>query len=112
MVLGEIFVAVPIAAWETVIGAAPHLNETNAAFEQSARNEAACAEIFGNLFVDAVEFFGRVGFAGEIESFGRGQLKTGSHFETGDAGVEARIARARLEMFAIEFGEKFGAVAF
>src|SRR3954462_8660349 len=112
MILGEIFVAVPIAARETVVSAAPDLNETNAAFEQAAGDKAARAKIFSDLLVDAVNFFGGVRFAGQIEGFGRGELQAGGHFETGNAGVETRIAGARLEMFAIEFGEPFGPIAF
>jgi hypothetical protein len=83
MISRQVFVAVPIASRETVIGSAPNLNKTHAAFEQAARDQATCAEILilGNLLVDAVQFFGDVRFPGEIEGVRGGELKAGSHFE-------------------------------
>ena len=46
VILGEVFVAVPVAARETVVRAAPDLHETHAAFEQAPGNQAiACRNL-------------------------------------------------------------------
>src|SRR6185436_10307299 len=49
MVFGEVFMAVPIPARETIVSAVPNLDETNTAFKQSARNQATFPEFLGNL---------------------------------------------------------------
>ena len=91
--LARVFVAVPVAAGKAVVRAAPDLNETDAAFEQSARDEAALTEILRDFLVQAVELFGRRGFAGQIQHFGRAQLHFRREFIRSDAGVQPRIAR-------------------
>src|SRR5438874_2621955 len=98
MVLGEILVAVPIAPRKTVVRPAPNLHKTHASFQQPARDQAARPEIFGDLLIDAVKFFGRLGLAGKIERFRRSELKAGSHFERSNSRFETRIAGARLQM--------------
>src|SRR5207245_2725393 len=55
VVLGEVFVRVPVPAWEAVVGPAPELNEAHPSFEQPASDQAVAAEVFGDLLIEAVE---------------------------------------------------------
>ena len=48
VILGEVLVAVPVAAREAVVGAAPHLHETDAALQHAAGDQAVAAEVFGD----------------------------------------------------------------
>jgi hypothetical protein len=46
----DVLVAVPVATREAVVVTAPDLNESNAAFEQAAGDEAFATEVFGFLW--------------------------------------------------------------
>ena len=48
VVAGEVLVRVPVAAREAVVGAAPDLDEPDAALEQPARDQAVAAEVLGD----------------------------------------------------------------
>ena len=58
VVAGDVFVRVPVAAREAVVGAAPDLDEPDAALEQPAGDQAVAAEVFGDRLVEAVERLG------------------------------------------------------
>ena len=82
--------------------AAPDLDEAHAALDQPAGEQTTAAEIFGDRFVQAVEFAGGVGLACEIESLGRGELHSRGQFVGGDARIRAANRPAILgEMLAV-----------
>src|SRR4051812_4008227 len=91
VVLGEILVAVPVAARKAVVGAAPDLNEAHAAFEQAARDEAVASEVLRNLAVQAVELAGGFRFARDVEDARGAQLQPGRHLVGRDTRFEPRI---------------------
>ena len=56
VVLGDVFVAVPVAARKAVVGAAPNLHEPHAPLQQPAGEQAIAAKILGHFLVQAVAF--------------------------------------------------------
>ena len=54
VIAGEVFVRIPIPARETVVRPVPNLNEPNAAFKQSSRDEAIPTEVLGRRVVKSV----------------------------------------------------------
>src|SRR5207302_1681381 len=58
VVAGEVFVRIPVAAWEAIVCAAVNLNEPNASLEEAAGDQAVAAEVFGDRLIEAVERFG------------------------------------------------------
>src|SRR4029453_18012857 len=55
MVLGDVFMAVPIPAWKPVVRTPPDLHKPHAALEQASRNQAAPTKIFCDRLVQAVK---------------------------------------------------------
>ena len=55
MVLGNVFVAVPVASGKAVVSAAPYLHEAHPALQHPARNQAIAPEIFRYFVIDSVE---------------------------------------------------------
>jgi hypothetical protein len=70
-----------------------HLDKANAAFDQAARDETACAVVPRLVLIDAVKLFGDVGFFGNIERLLGGNLHASGEFVTGDAGIQIEFAR-------------------
>ena len=102
----DVFVGVPVAAWEAVVVAAPDLDEADPAFEETSCGEAFAAEdvdffgvvdVFGPfafVVADAVHFADGGGFLGEVEGVWGGELHAGGEFVGTDARVETVVARA------------------
>ena len=88
----DVAVIVPVVGGS--LGTAPDLDDAGAAFDETACEETAAAEVFGFLAVHAVAGAGGVGFAGEVEGFGCGELHACGEFVAGDAGVESGVAGA------------------
>src|SRR5258706_15297283 len=106
MVFGQVLMAIPVAPRNSIISAAPDLDEPHAAFEEPARNEAALAEIFGGLLIQTVEFAGSLGFAGDIKHLGSAQLQFSGQLIGSNTGVQPRVARARSQMRSIQLLEQ------
>src|ERR1043165_204826 len=102
MVFGQVFVAVPVAAGEAVVRAAPDLDKADAAFKQAPGDQAPFTEIFSDGLIEAVELFGRVRFAGQVQNLGRAQLQFSGQFVGPDARVQPRVAGARRQMGLVQ----------
>ena len=96
---GDVAVVVPHLA------AGVELNKSDAAFDESSREQALFAEGFGLLRADAVAFPRRVSFLRNIKRVGRGQLHPGGEFVVFDPSVEARLEGAAALVNLIELGE-------
>ena len=70
VVARQVFVAVPVAPRKAVVGAAPHLHETDTPLQQAAGDQAVAAEIFRDLLVQPVQLSGGLRFAGNIQHLG------------------------------------------
>ena len=92
VVAGDVFVRVPVAPREAVVGSAPDLHEPDPALQQPTGNQAIAAEIFGDRLVQAIERFGRRRFTRQVEHLGRAQLQPGGQLVAGDAGLQPRVA--------------------
>ena len=106
VVFGEVFVAVPVAAREAVVGTGPDLDEADAAFDEASGDEAAFGHFGGDGIVEAVEFAGGGGLAGEAEDFGGAELEFSGHLVGRDAGFEAGVAFVGLEVGAVDLVEE------
>ena len=103
MVAGHVLVAIPVAAGKAVVVAAPDLDETYAALDEPASDEAFAAEVLGFLLgidvfrvlrlwaVEPVHLQDVLRLLRDIQSPGGGQLKPGSQLVTAYAGIETRI---------------------
>ena len=108
-----IFVAIPVAARETVVRAAPHLHEPHAALQQPPGDQAIAAEIVGHRVVEAVELLRRRRFRRKIEHLRSAQLQPRRQFVRGDPRFEPRVARAATpHARAFNLLEHFQAVRF
>ncbi len=108
MVAGDVFVRVPVAARETVVGPAPELHEAHAALEQPPRNQTITAEILGDFLVESVRPLDRLRLPRQVQHLRRGQLQHGRHLVGCDPGVEPAVALARrlmLLVHAVEQGQ-------
>src|SRR4030095_7356980 len=107
----EIFVTVPVAPWETVVRAAPNLDESHAALQQPPRDQAACAEVPGLYPVKPIKFSCRFAFAGEVENLGRAELEAGSKLVAGAARLEPGIALAGCRISLVQRLNQFQPIA-
>src|SRR5262245_50154113 len=98
MVLGQVLVAVPVSAGQSIVRPAPNLDESNTPFQQSPRDEAALAEILGHFFVQAIKSLRRGRLAGNVQDLRSAQLEFCRKFIGRNPGIQARIARARPSM--------------
>ena len=112
VVFGEVFVAVPVAAREAVVGATPNLDEAHAALEQPPGREAAAAEIGGDFFIEPIELASGSRLAGDFEHFRSAHLQLGGHLIRADAGFEAGVRAALGHVGAVELLENRQAIGF
>src|SRR5262249_6130681 len=54
VIFGDVLVAVPVAAREAVVGAAPDLNEPHTALEQTPRDQAIPPEVLGHGRIQSI----------------------------------------------------------
>ena len=87
----------------TDVGAGDEFHEADAAFDQTAGEQAFAAEIVCDGFANAVEFFGGVGLFGDVNGIGRGALHAPGEFVGGDAGVQGGIVRAGTFLNTVDF---------
>ncbi len=111
----DVFMAVPVAAGETVVVAAPDLHEADAAFDEASGGQAFAAHVVGfffgvdlggpdfAMFLNAIHGFHRVGFFADVERFWCGELHLGGELVALDAGIEAGVFFAMLLVLAVEF---------
>ena len=110
----NIFVAVPVTAWEAVIVSAPDLNKSDASFQQSASDEAFATEavsFFWDIdfrgpgtagFCQPVGFESGGGFLGQVEGFGGTELHASGEFVGAEPGFESGIAGVALVVALVE----------
>ena len=100
VVLGEVLVAVPVAAGEAVVGAAPDLHEADAALQQAPGDQAvACRNPRVTVSIEAVELAGWPRIRSAMSSTsGALNCSLRGQFVGGDARVEPGIACARRQM--------------
>src|SRR6266849_2231496 len=113
MVVPDVFVGIPVAAWEAVVIAGPDLHKANPPFEQATRHQAFAAEVVhlldwidllvkGRLaMIEAIHPEDVVGFPGNIERFRSGELHPSCQFIASNARGEAIITRVAGRMSAI-----------
>ena len=87
------------------------MHKSHTALDEPSRDEAACAVLLRRVFIDAVQFFCRRIFAGDVHRVGRGGLHAGGQFEAGDARLEIQLAWVRRAVFAVEAAEEVEVVA-
>ncbi len=98
----DVLVAVPVAAREAVVGAAPDLHEAHAALEQPPGHQAARAEVLGQRLVHAVKLADLRRLLADIERFRGAQLQPRRHLVGLDAGFELGVLAARRHVGAID----------
>jgi hypothetical protein len=82
--------------------ASEELDESYAALDQPAGDQAARAKVTRGIVVDAVEFQCRFRLAADVECFTSRVLHLGRKFVTGDSRFEVVIAWMLLEVFTVE----------
>ena len=107
--VGDVGVVVPVV--RRPAGAAPDLDEPDAALEQPAGEQAAPAEVGGGRVVEAVEACGRRRLAGQVEGLGRRLLHPRRQLVGGDPRFEPRVALVERGVAAVHPGELLQAVA-
>src|SRR5207247_834270 len=81
------------------------LYETDAALDQTPRNQTTRAVFASDGIVKAIKFPGRFGFAGNIERLFGSRLHARGQFVAGDARFEIALAGMAREMVAIQPGK-------
>lgn len=76
-----------------VVGEGGQFDEANAAFDEAAGEEALASVggLLGLGVVEAIEFFGEFGFAGEVAEFGNGRLHAPCEFVVADGSLNLRV---------------------
>ena len=106
-VLGHVGVLVPSGV-VGVVGVVD-LDEADAGFGESAGHEALAAEVVGECFVDAVEFFGGGGFGVDVEGVGGVGLEAPGEFVGLDDGFDFLMLSGdldALELLGVEVAEE------
>ncbi len=98
MISFDVLVAVPVSARESVVVAAPDLDESDAPFEEASCSEALapknvllfrgvdfCGPRF-DVVADSVHRADGGGFFGDVEGLGRGKLHACREFVAADSG--------------------------
>ena len=77
------------------------LNKPNPSFGQPACQQKLPAKIIGFFDADAVEIEHALGFVGDINRLGRGQLHVGRQFVSLGTGSDVRIQRIVVSEFLV-----------
>ena len=100
----DVAVTVPVAAGAVEAGAAPELNEPDAALDEPSSDQAISAEIARPRILQAIKPPRGLALRVQIENIGDGQLHARSQLVGTNPGFETGIARRLFELLAIEPG--------
>src|SRR5262245_4048895 len=106
MILLNVLVPIPIGARAPECTAVEELDESDAAFEQAAGEQAIAAESFGALVFQTVKFANMGWFAREIGHFGNAQLHTGGELVGTKACGEVAVAEVFFGKGLVDFGKE------
>jgi hypothetical protein len=104
----QLAVGVPCAA--ALGGAAVDLDDSDAAFDESAGEEAFSAGVFGVGVVEAVEFARFFGFGSEVDGFGHFGLHAQGEVVGGHSRAQGGVVFPVFEVLGVELAEEVDAV--